>query len=66
MERAVKQRAVLLIIASFAVTLLLVPLAGFVRFMLVLMAFSLCAFIWRIQEPAETSRQQIEDTASDG
>ena len=50
MERRVKQRAVLLVVASFAVTLLLVPLSAVVRIVLVLMALLLCGFIWRVPE----------------
>jgi uncharacterized protein len=50
MERRVKQRAVVLVVLSFAVTLLLVPLAALIRILLVLMALLLCAFIWRIPE----------------
>ena len=52
MERRVKRRAVVLVVASFAVTLLLVPLAGLVRILLVAMALLLCLFIWRIPESA--------------
>jgi len=50
MERRVKRRAVVLVVVSFAVTLLLVPLAALIRVLLVLMALLLCAFIWRIPE----------------
>ena len=50
MERRVKQRALLLVVFSFAVTLVLVPLGMSLRLLLVLMAVVLCGFIWRIPE----------------
>ncbi|MCB1830856.1 MAG: YbaN family protein [Chromatiaceae bacterium] len=52
MERRVKQRAVVLVVISFAATLLLVPLSAVVRITLVLMALLLCGLIWRLPEPA--------------
>ena len=53
MERRVKQRAVVLVVLSFAVTLLLVPLAVLIRIVLVVMALLLCGFIWRIPESVQ-------------
>lgn len=52
MERRVKQRAIMLVVASFAFTLLLVPLSAVVRIALVAMAMLLCGFIWRVPESA--------------
>ena len=62
MERRVKQRAVVLVVLSFAVTLLLVPLGALLRLILVLMAMVLCGFIWRIPEPV---RQRSAGYVSD-
>ncbi|MCB1850611.1 MAG: YbaN family protein [Gammaproteobacteria bacterium] len=50
MERRVKQRALLLVMVSFSITLLLVPLSTLLRMSLVLMALLLCGLIWRIPE----------------